>query len=69
MRVMASSKDLDAGLLRRMAELGGLKLPADRAEKLLPLAKALLKSCEKLETLDLEAKGGAGSLAPWGGLE
>ena len=66
---MASSKDLDAVLLRRMAELGGLNLPADRAEKLLPLANALLKSCEKLEILDLEAKGGAGSLAPWGGLE
>ena len=66
---MASSKDLDAALLRRMAELGGLKLPANRAERLLPLAKALLKSCEKLEALDLEAKGGAGSFAPWGGLE
>lgn len=64
-----ASKVLDADQLRRMAELGGLKLPADRAEKLLPLAKALLKSCEKLEALDLEAKGGAGSLAPWGGLE
>jgi hypothetical protein len=34
----------------------------------LPLAKALLKSCEKLEPLDLKAKGGAGPLAPWGGL-
>jgi hypothetical protein len=66
---MASSKNLDVDLLRRAAELGGLKLPAKRAEKLLPLAKALLKSCEKLEALDLEAKGGAGSLAPWGGLE
>jgi hypothetical protein len=66
---MAASKNLDVDLLRRMAELGGLKLPARRAEKLLPLAKALLKSCEKLEALDLEAKGGAGSLAPWGGLE
>ena len=66
---MAASKNLDVELLRRTAELGGLKLPAKRAEKLLPLAKALLKSCEKLEALDLEAKGGAGSLAPWGGLE
>jgi hypothetical protein len=66
---MASSKDLDAALLRRCAELGGLTLPADRAEALLPLAKALLKSCEKLEPLDLTAKGGAGALAPWGGLK
>jgi hypothetical protein len=66
---MASSKDLDAVLLRRCAELGGLKLPAGRAEALLPLAKALLKSCEKLEPLDIKAKGGAGPLAPWGGLE
>ncbi len=65
---MASSKDLDAVQLRRMAELGGLKLPADRAEALLPLATALLKSCEKLEALDIDAKGGAGALAPWGGL-
>jgi hypothetical protein len=66
---MASSKDMDAALLRRAAELGGLKLPAERAEKLLPLAKALLQACEKLEPLDLAAKGGAGPLAPWGGLE
>jgi hypothetical protein len=66
---MASSKDLDAALLRRMAELGGLKLPAERAQTLLPLAKALLASCEKLEPLDLSAKGGAGPLAPWGGLK
>ncbi len=66
---MASSKDLDAAQLRRMAALGGLKLPAKRAEALLPLAKALLRSCEKLEELDLEARGGAGALAPWGGLE
>lgn len=65
---MASSKDLDVELLRRMAELGGLSLPEKRAETLLPLAKALLKSCEKLEALDLAAKGGAGALSPWGGL-
>ena len=66
---MASSKDLDAVLLRRAAELGGLRLPADRAEALLPLAKALLQACEKLEPLDIDAKGGAGPLAPWGGLK
>ncbi len=66
---MASSKNLDAALLRRAAELGGLNLPVDRSEALLPLAKALLKSCEKLEPLDLSAKGGAGPLAPWGGLK
>jgi hypothetical protein len=65
---MASSKNLDVELLRRTTELGGLNLPADRAEALLPLAKALLKSCEKLEALDLSAKGGAGALSPWGGL-
>jgi hypothetical protein len=52
-----------------MAALGGLKLPARRAKALLPLAKALLASCEKLEALEIEAKGGAGALAPWGGLE
>jgi len=66
---MASSKDLDAVLLRRAAELGGLKLPRDRAEALLPLARALLQACEKLEPLDINAKGGAGSLSPWGGLQ
>jgi hypothetical protein len=66
---MASSKNLDVELLRRMAELGGLRLPERRAKTLLPLAKALLRSCEKLETLDLSAKGGAGALSPWGGLE
>ena len=56
-------------MLRRAAELGGLRLPADRAEALLPLAKALLQACEKLEPLDIDAKGGAGPLAPWGGLK
>ena len=66
---MASAKDMDTELLCRMAELGGLKLPADRAETLLPLAQSLLKACEKLEALDLSAKGGAGPLAPWGGLD
>jgi hypothetical protein len=66
---MASSREMDAALLRRIAELGGLNLPADRAETLLALAKALLKSCEKLEPLELSAKGGAGALSPWGGLK
>jgi hypothetical protein len=66
---MASSKSLDVEQLRRMAELGGLSLPEKRAETLLPLAKALLRSCEKLEALDLSARGGAGALSPWGGLE
>jgi hypothetical protein len=59
---MASAKDMDAELLRRMAGLGGLKLPADRAQTLLPLVQSLLKACERLEALDLSAKGGAGSL-------
>jgi hypothetical protein len=64
-----SSKELDAGQLRRCVKLGGLEISEERAVKLLPLATALLNGCQRLEALDLSAKGGAGALSPWGGVK
>ena len=61
----ASPIKLDAETLRRCVRLGGLDITQERAEKLLPLMKALLAGCDRLETLDLAAKGGAGALGPW----
>ena len=66
---MASSpKDFDVEQLRVCVRLGGLEISEERAARLLPLAKALLKGCRNLEALELTAKGGAGALEPWGGV-
>ena len=65
----SSFKELDAGQLRHCVRLGGLEISDERATKLLPLANALLKGSARLEALDLTAKGGSGSLAPWGGVK
>jgi hypothetical protein len=65
----SSPKELDAEQLRRCVSLGGLEISDERAAKLLPLANALLKGCERLEALDLSAKGGCGALSPWGGVK
>jgi hypothetical protein len=59
--------ELDAEQLRRCVSLGGLEISRERAVKLLPLANALLKGCERLADLDLAAKGGCGALAGLGG--
>ena len=65
---MASSpKELDVEQLRVCVRLGGLEISKERAAKLLPLARALLKGCRSLEALDLTATGGAGALAGLGG--
>lgn len=44
--------DLDADTLARLARLGGLDLPPDRAAALLPLYKALMASCYRLGAVD-----------------
>jgi hypothetical protein len=61
-------KPLDAGLLRDCVAMGGLEISRERAEKLLPLADALLQVCRRLEWLELSAQGGDGALGRWGGL-
>ncbi len=60
---MPSSRDLDAEQLRCCVRLGGLEISGERAEKLLPLAQALLRGCERLEALELSVKGAAGALS------
>ena len=61
---MSSPEELDAAQLRRYVSLGGLEISDERAAKLLPLAKVLLKGCAQLEALDLSARGGSGALPP-----
>ncbi len=64
-----SWEELDADQLRRCVKLGGLEISQARAVKLVALATALLKGCQRLEALDLSAKGGCGALGPWGGVK
>jgi len=52
--------DLDEILLRRLVRVGGLDLDSERARALLPLASALLASCNRLAALDLATGGGCG---------
>ena len=52
--------DIDAETLRRMLHAGGLEVTVERAERILPVALALLKGCDRLAALDIEGPGGAG---------
>jgi hypothetical protein len=52
--------NIDAETLRRMLSAGGLEVTVERAERVLPVALALLKGCGRLATLDIEGTGGAG---------
>ena len=52
--------DIDAETLRRMLQAGGLEVTVERAERILPVARALLKGCDRLAALDIEGPGGAG---------
>ena len=52
--------DIDAETLRRMLRAGGLEVTAGRAERILPVALALLRGCDRLAALDIEGPGGAG---------
>ena len=47
-------------MLRRCLRLGGLEVDRDRAEAVLPLARALLAGCDRLAALDLAVPGGSG---------
>ena len=55
-----SPSDIDAETLRRMLHAGGLEVTVERAERILPVALALLKGCDRLAALDIEGPGGAG---------
>jgi hypothetical protein len=58
---MASKpSDIDAEALRRMLRAGGLEVTVERAARILPVALALLKGCDRLAALDIEGPGGAG---------
>jgi hypothetical protein len=52
--------DIDAEALRRMLGAGGLEVTVERAARILPVALALLKGCDRLAALDIEGPGGAG---------
>ena len=52
-----STEGLDAAGLRRVARLGGLDLPEDRAAALLPLYSALMSSCDRLVRVDPDWAG------------
>ena len=56
----SKSSDIDAETLRRMLQAGGLEVTAERAARILPVAVALLKGCDRLARLDIEGPGGAG---------
>ena len=56
----SKSSDIDAETLRRMLQAGGLEVTVERAERILPVAVALLKGCDRLARLDIEGPGGAG---------
>jgi hypothetical protein len=55
-----STAGLDAAGLSRVAKLGGLDLPADRAAALLPLYAALMSSCDRLVKVDPDWAGKPG---------
>ena len=52
--------DIDAKTLRRMLQVGGLEVTVERAERILPVARALLNGRDRLAALDIEGPGGAG---------
>jgi hypothetical protein len=52
--------DIDAETLRRMLRTGGLEVTVERAARILPVALALLKGCDRLAALDIEGPGGGG---------
>jgi len=56
----SSPSDIDAETLRRMLHAGGLEVMVERAERILPVAVALLKGCDRLAALDIAGPGGAG---------
>jgi hypothetical protein len=47
-----STQGLDGASLRRVARLGGLDMPEERAAALLPLYSALMSSCDRLVKVD-----------------
>ena len=55
-----STAGLDAAALCRVARLGGLDLPEDRAAALLPLYSALMSSCDRLVKVDPDWAGKPG---------
>jgi hypothetical protein len=52
--------ELDENALRCLLRAGGLAVSGERARSLLPLASALLASCDRLAALDLAIGGGCG---------
>jgi hypothetical protein len=52
-----STAGVDTAGLRRVARLGGLDLPEDRAAALLPLYSALMSSCDRLVKVDPDWAG------------
>jgi len=58
--MQSKPSDIDAETLRRMLRAGGLEVTAGRAERILPVALALLRGCDRLAALDIEGPGGAG---------
>jgi hypothetical protein len=52
--------EIDAETLRRMLRAGGLEVTTERSERILPVALALLKGCDRLAALDIEGPGGNG---------
>lgn len=58
--LMDSATNIDAETLRRMLRAGGLDVTEMRAARILPVALALLKGCDRLAALEIEGPGGAG---------
>jgi hypothetical protein len=56
----AKPSDIDAETLHRMLRAGGLEVTVERAERILPVALALLKGCDRLAALDIEGPCGNG---------
>jgi len=58
--MQSKPSDIDAETLRRTLRAGGLEVTLERAERILPVALALLRGCDRLAALDIEGPGGAG---------
>jgi hypothetical protein len=52
-----STAGLDAADLHKVARLGGLDIPEDRAAALLPLYSAVMSSCDRLVAIDPDWAG------------
>jgi hypothetical protein len=50
----------DSESLRRMLRAGGLEVGEERAQKILPVALALLRGADRLADRDLDRPGGSG---------